>query len=220
MVCTYADELCENIPVLVFLGIGIMEFAPLNEQALRQLFTEAHTAHAFLSRPIAESTVRQLYEMACLGPTAFNAQPARFVFIRTEAGKERLIPALSPGNVPQVQSAPLTVIVAYDLDFHQHLPRVFKGYDAKPIYENAPELAESVAFRNGTLQGAYLLMAARALGLSAGPMSGFDVGKVDQAFFHEGRIRTNFLMNVGYPDPAGMFPRNERLGFAEAVTLA
>lgn len=197
-----------------------MEFAPLDDHALRQLFTEARTTHAFSSRSIAEDTLRQLYDLACWGPTAFNAQPARFVFVRTEVGKQRLLPALSPGNVAQVQSAPLTVIVAYDLDFYQHLPRLFKGYDARPLYENAPELVQPTAFRNGTLQGGYLLMAARALGLSVGPMSGFDAAKVDQEFFSGTRVRANFLMNVGYPDPSGIFPRDERLSFAEAVTLA
>lgn len=196
------------------------EGTPLNEQALRQLFVEAQTVHVFAPRPIEADRVQRLYELACWGPTAFNAQPARFVFVQTAEGKERLIPALSPGNVAQVRSAPLTVIVAHDLDFYEQLPRLFQGYDARSIYQDNPALAQQTAFRNGTLQGAYLLMAARALGLSVGPMSGFDAAQVEQTFFPNSRVRANFLMNVGYPDPSGTFPRNARLSFAEAVILA
>ncbi len=196
-----------------------MAFEALKERELAQLFTEARTVHAFTSRPVDDETVRRMYDLACWGPTAFNGQPARFVFVRSPEGKQRLLPALSPGNVAQVQSAPLTVIVAYDLDFYQHLPRLFKGYDAQPIYAGDAELARLTAFRNGTLQGAYLLMAARALGLSVGPMSGFDPTLVEQTFFPGTRVKVNFLMNVGYPDEAGIFPRDERLSFGEAVTV-
>ncbi|NDU85290.1 MAG: malonic semialdehyde reductase [Ferrovum sp.] len=191
----------------------------LDDTVLDQLFSAARTAHAFTDQPLPAGTLQKLYELACWGPTAFNAQPARFVFVQSEAGKSQLIPSLSPGNVAQVKAAPLTVIVAYDQRFHEFLPRVFKGYDAKPLYDNAPELIESTAFRNSTLQGAYLLMAARALGLAVGPMSGFNAAVLEQEFFPDGRYRANFLMNIGYPAASGNLPRNERLRFDEAVTV-
>lgn len=191
----------------------------LPQNVLDQLFQNAHTAHAFQSHPMSDQDIHLLYETLKWGPTAFNACPARFVFLRSDQAKERLIPALSPGNVAQVKSASVTVIVAHDTKFYEHLPRLFPAYDAKPIYESNAAVSEEAAFRNSSLQGAYLLLAARALGYDCGPMSGFDASKVNAEFFPDGRCRTNFLVNVGIADPAGVYPRNPRLGFEESAQI-
>jgi 3-hydroxypropanoate dehydrogenase len=153
------------------------------------------------------------------GPTAFNASPARFVFLRSAEAKQRLMPALSPGNVPQVEAASLTVIVAFDTQFYEHLPQLFPAYDAKSIYANNAAAAQEAAFRNGSLQGAYLLMAARALGYDCGPMSGFDAAKVNAEFFPKGDWKVNFLMNIGVADPKGIYPRNIRLDFDRVASI-
>ena len=186
---------------------------------LDQLFHQAHTAHAFVPHALSDQDINRLYDTMKWGPTAFNASPARFVFLRSPESKKRLIPALSPGNVPQVESASVTVIVAMDQQFYEHLPRLFPAYDAKPIFENNVHAASEAAFRNGTLQGAYLLIAARALGYDCGPMSGFDADKVNAEFFPDGRSRANFLMNIGVADPKGVYPRNPRLSFQEAAEI-
>ncbi len=196
-----------------------MSRPPLGDAALDQLFRSARTAHGFLPGPLPPGTAERLFELAEWGPTAFNALPARFVFIQSPEGKARLRPVLSPGNVAQTMAAPLTVIVAYDLQFHEHLPRLFRAYDAAPLYRDKPAAAEPVAFRNSTLQGAYLIMAARALGLDAGPMSGFDAGALNREFFPDGRCKANFLVNIGRADPAVVAPRDARLAFGEAATI-
>jgi 3-hydroxypropanoate dehydrogenase len=193
--------------------------SPLSSSAIGQLFQDAHTAHAFKPRALSDQDIQQLYDTMKWGPTAFNASPARFVFVRSQEAKARLIPALSPGNVPQVQAASVTVIVAHDTTFYEHLPRLFPAYDAKPIYANNAAAAEDAAFRNGTLQGAYLILAARALGFDCGPMSGFDAQKVNAEFFPDGRVRVNFLLNIGEADPAGVYPRNDRMAFHEAAQI-
>lgn len=192
----------------------------LNNNALAQLFTEARTHHGFIDRDIPEDVLKQLYDLAKWGPTAFNMSPARFVFVKSKAAKKKLAQALSPGNIEQTMQAPVTVIVATDLKFYEHLPRLFPVYDAKPLFAGNPGLAEQAGFRNGTLQGAYLLLAARALGLDSGAMSGFDPAQVDALFFPDGDVRSNFLINLGYGDYSKLYPRGPRLDFEEVVRIA
>jgi nitroreductase len=192
----------------------------LNDQALDQLFVEARTHNAFSPEHIPETTLRRLYDLMKWGPTSMNCQPARLLFVSSPEGKARLAPALSPGNLDKTLAAPATVIIATDNRFYEHLPAMFPSYDARPMFEGNAELAASTAFRNGTLQGAYLIIAARALGLDCGPMSGFDAGKVNAAFFPDGRHQANFLCNLGIGDPAGLHPRGPRLTFDEACRIA
>lgn len=191
----------------------------LSQQALEQLFGGAHTAHAFAPLPVPDEQLQALYDLLRWGPTSFNCQPARFVFVRSTAAKERLKAALSPGNVAQTMAAPVTVIVARDTRFYEHLPDQFPAYDAKPIYEKNPAAAEEAGMRNGSLQGAYLILAARALGLDCGPMSGFNAAAVDAAFFPDGRFKSNFLVNLGVADPQGNHPRGPRLDFSVAARI-
>lgn len=193
--------------------------AILSDQALDQLFRTARTANAFAHTPVSTATLQQLYELLKLGPTAANTTPARFVFVSSEQGKARLAPALSEGNVGKTLAAPVTVIVAHDLDFHQKLPYLFPHTDAKSWFDGPQEGRAIPALLNGTLQGAYLIMAARALGLAAGPMGGFDNAKVDAEFFPGSSIRSNFLVNLGYPSDQGLFPRSPRLSFDEAARI-
>lgn len=185
----------------------------LGAAALDQLFRSARTFNRFTSKPVSDETLRDLYELLKWGPTAVNSQPARYLFILSAEAKERLLPALMAGNVEKTRQAPVTVIVASDNRFYDQLPTQFRGFDAKPIYEGNPELARETALRNASLQGAYLIMAARAIGLDCGPMSGFDAGKVNAAFFPDGQWSANFLINLGYGDPAHNFPRGPRLAY-------
>lgn len=191
----------------------------IHESHLNQLFANAHTAHGFVPHAVTDQDLQKLYDTMKWGPTAFNASPARFVFLRSAQAKKRLLPALSPGNVSQVESASVTVIVACDRRFYEHLPELFPAYDAKSIFEGNEAAAQEAAFRNGTLQGAYLLMAARALGYDCGPMSGFDAQKINTEFFPDGRCQVNFLMNIGVADPKSVYPRNRRLSFQEAAEI-
>ena len=184
-----------------------------------QLFTNARTVHAFQNQPISDAQIHDLYELMKWGPTAFNAQPGRYIFVRSQEAKERLLPALSPGNVPQVKSAAVTVIISFCSQFFEHLPTVFPAYDAKPIYENNPALSQENGFRNSALQGAYLMMAIRSLGLDCGAMSGFDADKLNGIFFQDGRYKVNFLITVGVADPAGIYPRNPRLSFEQVAQI-
>ena len=195
----------------------------LNDQALDTLFRNARTQNGFLDTPVSDVQLRALYELMKWGPTTMNSQPARLVFVRSKAGKEKLAPALSPGNRDKTMAAPVTAIIAYDLQFYENLPRTFPNNpNAKAAFAGEEKKAhvQTTALRNGSLQGAYLILAARALGLDCGPMSGFDNAKVDAAFFPEGRVKSNFLCNLGVGDPAKVFPRNPRLPFEEACTLA
>jgi len=195
----------------------------LNDQSLDTLFRSARTQNGFLDKPVSDAQLRALYELMKWGPTTMNSQPARLVFVRSKAGKEKLAPALSPGNRDKTMAAPVTAIIAYDLQFYENLPRTFPNNpNAKAAFEGEQKKlhVQTTALRNGSLQGAYLILAARALGLDCGPMSGFDNAKVDAAFFPEGRIKSNFLCNLGYGDPAKVFPRNPRLPFEEACSLA
>jgi len=196
-----------------------MSFNALSDAALDQLFRQARTVHAFKPVPVADETIRQLYDLLKWGPTAFNAQPARYVFVKSAEAKAKLAPALMPGNVPQVQSAAVTVIVAQDSRFHEHLPEQFPGYDAKAVFDANPGMVEPAAFRNSSLQGAYLILAARALGLDCGAMSGFNPQAVNEAFFPDGRFKANFLLNIGVADPAGIYPRAPRLPFETAAQI-
>jgi 3-hydroxypropanoate dehydrogenase len=190
--------------------------APLDAAALAQLFTRARSQNGWLDRPLPEGTARRLWDLLKMGPTSANSSPARFVFVTSPAGKERLRPALSSGNLDKTMAAPMTVIVAHDPAFHDHLPRLFPHADARPWFTTTPGVAEETAFRNGTLQGAYLILAARALGLDCGPMSGFDKAKVRAAFLAERGWEPNFLVNIGYGDPAKVRGRLPRLDFDDA----
>ncbi len=185
----------------------------LSDDALDQLFLQARTVHAFTPVPVSDETIQKLYDLMKWGPTAFNAQPARFVFVRSPQAKAKLLAALTPGNVAQTTSAAVTVLIAQDLQFFQHLPEQFPAYDAKPLFEGNASLAQATAFRNSSLQGAYLILAARALGLDAGPQSGFNPQLVNEEFFPDGRYQVNFIVNLGVADPAGIYPRGPRLAF-------
>jgi 3-hydroxypropanoate dehydrogenase len=193
---------------------------PVEPAALDTLWRNGRTHFKWTGQPVTDDELHQLYELLKFGPTSANCSPARFVFVRTPEGKERLKPALSAGNIEKTMTAPVTVIVAYDPQFYDHLPRLFPHADARSWFSGNAALAEETAFRNGTLQGGYLILAARALGLDAGPMSGFDKAKVDEAFFATSGWKANFLVNLGHGDPSALFPRAPRLGFEEAAILA
>ena len=197
-----------------------MPFKPtLPEPALAQLFTDAHTQGGWLAEPVHETMLRQLYALACMGPTSMNCQPMRLVFLSTAAAKERLVPALSPGNVDKTRAAPVTAIVAYDTQFFELMPQVWPVKSGRDMFANNAALAAITAMRNGTLGGGYLILAARALGLDCGPMSGFDNAKVDAEFFADGRWKSNFICSLGVGDPAKVRPRNPRLGFEQACQV-
>ncbi len=191
----------------------------LNTEALDQIFVSARTHNGFTAEPMAEATLRRLHELMKWGPTSMNCQPARLVFVTSPEGKARLAPALSPGNLDKTLAAPATVIIATDSRFYEHLPTMFPAYDARPMFEADAPLAASTALRNGTLQGAYLILAARALGFDCGPMSGFDASKLNAAFFPDGRYQVNFLCNLGIGDSASLHPRGPRLSFEEACRI-
>ena len=184
-----------------------------------QLFTNARTQNGYLDQPVADDTLRQLYDLVKWGPTAANSGPARLAFVRTAEAKARLIEAMSPGNVAKVQQAPVTVIIGMDLEFHHHLHKLFPHTDARAWFEGKPELIASSAMRNSSLQGGYLILAARALGLDCGPMSGFNAEKVDAAFWAGTAVRTNFVCTLGHGDPAKVLARSPRLTFDEACRL-
>jgi 3-hydroxypropanoate dehydrogenase len=184
--------------------------------ALDALFLEARTHTAWHPRPVPEGLLREAYELARMGPTSANGSPARFIFLTSEAAKERLVPALMPGNVDKTRSAPVTVIVAQDMEFYEQLPKLSPAFDARSWFVSNPGLVADTAARNSSLQGAYFILAARALGLDCGPMSGFDPEKVNAEFFPDGKWRANFLCNLGYGDAEKLYPRAPRLDFEEA----
>jgi len=192
----------------------------LSPAALDQLFREARTHNAWQDRPVTDEQLQALYDVLKFGPTSANSSPARFIFVRTPEGKAKLKGALSPGNIEKTMTAPVTVIVAHDPKFYDLLPKLLPHADAKNWFSGNYSLAEQTAFRNGTLQGAYMIMAARALGLDTGAMSGFDSGKVEEAFLSDSGWKANFLINIGYGEPAGLFPRSPRLEFDEACRFA
>jgi 3-hydroxypropanoate dehydrogenase len=192
----------------------------LDDRALDRIFREARTHNKWTDRPVSDDKLRELYDLLKFAPTSANASPARFIFVRTPEGKAKLKPALSAGNLEKTMTAPVTVIVAHDLHFYDKLPELFPhAPDAKNWFTGSYSFAEQTAFRNGSLQGAYLILAARAVGLDAGPMSGFDNAKVDEVFLAGTNWKSNFLVNLGHGDPEGLFPRNPRLSFEEAARL-
>ncbi|QAU24147.1 malonic semialdehyde reductase [Dyella sp. M7H15-1] len=192
----------------------------LAEVALDQLFRNARTYNAFLPKPVSDEQLHALYELAKFGPTSANCSPMRVVFVKSAAAKEKLKPWLSEGNRAKTLAAPVTAIIANDHEFYEKLPQLFPHADARSWFVGNQELIERTAFRNATLQGAYVLMAARALGLDCGPMSGFDNAGVDDAFFAGTKIKSNFLINIGYGDASrDLFPRSPRLSFDEACQV-
>jgi len=190
--------------------------ARLNEAALKQLFLEARTHRAWQPRDVPDTVLRELVDLTRMAPTANNSLPARIVFVKSKAAKERLKPHLSAGNVDKTMAAPATAIVGYDLKFYAHPP---KGQDPLSAFADKPEQARTMAFRNGSLQGGYLILAARSLGLDCGPMSGFDNAGVDAAFFAGTDVQSNFLCNLGFGDPAGLRPRGPRFDFEEIAKI-
>ena len=192
---------------------------PISPEALDQLFCEARTHSAWLPEPVPVELLRKAYELARLGPTSANGSPARFVFLTTPGAKGLLKPVLAPGNVEKTMAAPVTVIIAWDTEFHEHLPRLFPQADIRSYFVgNKPRIEEN-AFRNSSLQAAYFILATRALGLDCGPMSGFDADELNAAFFPDGKWKVNLLCNLGYGDPSKLHPRNPRLNFEEASVI-
>ncbi|PKQ02638.1 MAG: malonic semialdehyde reductase [Alphaproteobacteria bacterium HGW-Alphaproteobacteria-12] len=194
--------------------------ARLEDEALDTIFRRARTHNAWVDEPVSDETLHQLYDLMKWGPTSANCSPARVVFVKTKEGKERLAPALSEGNLKKTLAAPVTAIIGYDVEFYERLPELFPhAPDAKTWFNWSAEWAAQTAFRNGSLQGAYFIVAARALGLDCGPMSGFDMKKVDEEFFAGTTVKVNFLCNLGHGDPAGLFDRSPRLAFGDACKI-
>ena len=189
------------------------------QACLDQLFFNARTANGFQDKPVPMALLQEVYDIAKMGATSMNTQPARYVFLISAESRTRLMPALSPGNVDKTQVAPVTVIVATDNQFFEHLPSVWHRPGAKEMFEGNAPLAQGTATRNGTLGGAYFMIAARAVGLDCGPMSGVDLAKVNAEFFPDGRLSANFLINLGYGDDSKLFDRNPRLSFEQACTV-
>jgi len=192
---------------------------PISEEAFDQLFREARTHSTWLPEPVSVELLRKAYELARLGPTSANGSPARFVFLTTPGAKARLKPVLAPGNVDKTMAAPVTVIIAWDTEFHENLPRLFPQADVRSYFVGNKPLIEENAFRNSTLQAAYFILAARALGLDCGPMSGFDADKLNAEFFSDGKWKVNLLCNLGYGDASKLHPRNPRLNFEETSVI-
>jgi 3-hydroxypropanoate dehydrogenase len=192
----------------------------LDNVALDTIFRTARTYHGWLDKPVSDETLHALWDVMKWGPTSANCSPARILFVRTRQAMERLRPALSPNNVDKTMAAPVCAIIGYDTRFHEHLPQLFPANpDMQKRFADAPALAEVTAFRNGTLQGAYFIIAARALGLDCGAMSGFDNAKVDAEFFPDGRVKSNFLCSIGYGDPESIRPLSPRFTFDEACSI-
>lgn len=197
--------------------------ALIDERSLDILFRNARTHNGWSDKPVSDQTLRELYDILKMPPTSANSSPARFAFIRSPEAKEKLLSTVIEGNYEKTKAAPVTVIVAMDMEFYEKLPKLFPHTDAKSWFKGNSSLIEETAFRNGTLQGAYLILAARAVGLDAGPMSGFDRAKADELFFKGtywgATWKSNFLVNLGYGDPKKLFPRNPRLNFEEACKV-
>jgi 3-hydroxypropanoate dehydrogenase len=192
----------------------------IEDTALDLMLRKARSQNGWLDQPVSEEQLRRIYELMKWGPTSANCSPARIVFVRTLASKERLRPALSPNNVEKTMTAPVIAIVAFDSRFYEHLPQLFpRNPQVAELFASNETLAATTAFRNGTLQGGYFIIAARAVGLDCGPMSGFDNARVDAEFFPDGRFKSNFLCGLGHGDPAKVYPRSPRLAFDEACTL-
>jgi 3-hydroxypropanoate dehydrogenase len=192
----------------------------LSDAALRQLFLDARTQNAWTGEPVSDALLHSLADLLKFGPTSANCSPARIVFVKSPAAKRRLEPFLSDGNKAKTMAAPVTAVIGYDLEFYEKLPMLFPHADAKSWFVGNAAHIEETAFRNSSLQGAYLILAARALGLDTGPMSGFDKAGVEKEFFPSGTIRVNFLCNLGHGNPAGLFPRSPRLAFDAFCQIA
>jgi 3-hydroxypropanoate dehydrogenase len=197
-----------------------MSHQPLPDAALDQLFRTARTQNAWTDAPVSETMLRAVYDLMRMGPTSANCSPARIVFVTSEAGKAKLAPFLSGNNRAKTMKAPAVAIIGHDMKFYDQIPRLFPHAPGAREWFTAPAVAEATAFRNGTLQGAYFMLAARALGLDCGPMSGFDQAGVDAAFFAGTDIKSNFLCSVGIGDPSAIFERGPRLSFEEACSIA
>ena len=193
---------------------------PIDAHSLDVLFRDARTHNGWRDKPVSEDLLRQVFDLAKMGPTSANCSPMRVVFVSTPAGKERLKPALAPGNLDKTMAAPVTAIIAQDTLFYEHLPKLFPHADAKSWFVGNDALIQGTMVRNATLQGGYLMLAARALGLDCGPMSGFDPAKLNAEFFPDGRFQANFLCNLGYGDRAKLFPRSPRFAFDDVCTIA
>ncbi len=192
----------------------------LDNEALDTIFRKARTHNAWTSEPVSDVTLKELYELMKWGATSANCSPARIVFVKSKEAKEKLAPALSEGNLKKTMAAPVTAIIGYDVEFYERLPELFPHEpNAKTWFNWSAEWAEMTAFRNGSLQGAYFMIAARALGLDCGPMSGYDMKKVDEAFFGGTTVKSNFLCNLGHGDPSALFPRSPRLPFDDACKI-
>ena len=192
----------------------------IDQAAIDTVFLKARTQNKWKDEPVTEDQLRQIYDILKFGSTSANCSPARFVFVTSKEGKEKLAPALSSGNLEKTMAAPVCVIVATDMEFYEKLPQLFPHADARSWFTSSPALAEETAFRNGTLQGAYLTIAAKMVGLDVGSMSGFDKAKVDEAFFAGTKVKSNWLVNLGHGDPSGVFGRLPRLSFEEACSFA
>jgi 3-hydroxypropanoate dehydrogenase len=192
----------------------------LGQDALNQLFLEARTQNKWQAKDVPDTTLHELVNLMNMGPTSANCEPTRIIFVRTPAAKQRLAPFLSEGNRSKTMDAPVCAILAYDLKFYEHLPKLFPhNLTARTWFEGKGDVTTMTAFRNGSLQGAYFILAARALGLDTGPMSGFDNAGVDKEFFPEGHVKSNFLCSIGYGDPAGLFARSPRFSFDEMAKI-
>ncbi|NMM26001.1 MAG: malonic semialdehyde reductase [Glaciimonas sp.] len=192
----------------------------LNATALDTLFLQARTHNGWLDKAVTDAQLQQIYALMQWGPTSANCSPARIVFVKTAAAKEKLLPCMGPGNQEKTGTAPVTAIIGMDMAFYEKLPALFPHADAKSWFVGNQSLIDATAFRNSSLQGGYFIMAARAIGLDCGPMSGFDAEKINQAFFAGTRVKVNFVCNLGYGDAGKLFPRSPRLSFAEACQIA
>lgn len=198
-----------------------MSGTPLSQAAFEQLFLAAHTNNAWQDKPVPDELLQRLHDTLRMGPTSMNCSPARIVFVKSRAAKEKLDSTLMEGNRAKTMAAPVTAIIGYDAHFYDQLPKLFPNNPkARDMFAGNAALSDITAFRNGTLQGAYLILAARALGLDCGPMSGFDNAAVDRLFFAGTNVKSNFICNLGYGDPKGIYPRNPRLEFSEACSIA
>jgi 3-hydroxypropanoate dehydrogenase len=191
----------------------------LDDAALDQLFRNARTYNAWLPKPVSPDTLHALYDLMKWGPTSANCCPLRIVFVQSREQKERLVACMNPGNVDKTRQAPVTAVLGMDMEFYEKLPQLFPHTDARSWFAGKPAVIETTAFRNSSLQGAYLIIAARALGLDCGPMSGFNHDKVNAAFFAGGKVKSNFVCSLGYGDPASLLARSPRLAFDEACAV-
>ena len=191
----------------------------ISQSCIDQIFNNARTANGFIDKPVPLELLKEVYDIAKMGATSMNTQPTRYVFLNSAESRARLLPALSPGNIDKTRDAPVTVIVAYDTRFYEYMPQIWHKPGATEMFEGNAPMAAGTAVRNGTLGGGYFMIAARALGLDCGPMSGVDLAKVNAEFFPDGRFKTDFLINLGYGDDSKLFDRNPRLSFEQACSV-